>query len=119
MIWTKIKTWALVALAFAALALLFQWQRATALVKETKRKLADSEAREKAARDSAERERNLRAKHDAITASMEEALAEIEVKKRQELDAAKEKREEIATASTDVDDLIALGRKKREEGKIR
>jgi phage terminase Nu1 subunit (DNA packaging protein) len=119
MIWEKIKTWTLVGLALALLFALGQWARMRSLYKETKRDLADEQARREAAVKSAIRERELKASHDIVKADLEDHLASIEVRRRSELDAAQTKREELNNASTDPDDLLALGRKKRTEGKWR
>lgn len=116
--WAKIKTWALVGLGVVALFLLGQWQRARDLVKRTKEDLARQTALAQQQAEAAKRERELKRERDEIHAAREAKMAAIEVKRRQDLDAADKARKELDVAAKDPDAMVELGNKLRREGKL-
>lgn len=118
-LWSKIKVWFPVVLGAIALFLLFQWARARDMLKRTKEQLEASRAETRQQAEMAKQERELKQKHDAINASLEESLAEIEMQRRQQLDTERHERHEREEAASDIDKAIELGRKKRQEGKLR
>ena len=114
-------TWALVALVAALLVAVGLWRHAANLAKATKAALEASEAREKAARESAKRQSELAAKNAETDAGLRADVKAIEAAHAPALAQAQAEKEEAtqASASGDVDDVVALARKMRAEGRIR
>lgn len=121
MIWDRIRTWGLVALAIALLFVLGQWQRARGIIKDTRAELAQRDAENRALHAQRARDKALAAVHAAVDASTKAKLEDIAKKAALDLANAEKRREEAraAAASGDVDALVELGRKMRKEGKVR
>lgn len=111
--------WVAVGLAVVLLVVFGLWRHAARLAAETRKALADSEARAKAARDSAVRTETLGAQKDAAEATHAEAVQAIAVKHDAALAAAHADEQAALAAGDDADDVVALARKMRAEGKIR
>lgn len=119
MTWDKVKTWALVGLGVLLLVVVGQWQRARDLVKRTKEDLARQTALAQQQAEAAKRERELKRAQGEIRAGLEERQAAIEVKRRQDLDAADKAREELDASAGDPDKMVELGNKMRREGRLK
>lgn len=119
MTWEKVKTWGLAILGIAALFLLGQWARARGVIRDTREKLAVSEAKAKAAAEAAKRANDLARAKDAVDATLREHLAQIDAKARADLAAEEKRREEVQDATGDVDRLIELGKQARKDGRIK
>lgn len=111
--------WVVVGLAVVLLAVFGLWRRAARLAAETKRDLADSQARERAAQESAARTEALAVEKDAADITHEKAVESATIKHETMLAAARDDEYDAIAAGSDADDVVALAHKMRAEGKIR
>ena len=116
--------WILVSLGAILLCVVWQWKRAAKLLDETSQKLeeavkkkAEAEARSKQLEEAAERDRQLRAKREAISAEVKNELDKInqdrEAKKNANKARVSDARETVAKTGSAVESLKAWRAKKR------